>query len=123
MTTLQKIKEIEDEMARTQKNKATSGHLGTLKVTHQTRKDERTQILHHRPSQSGTQILHDHRLFVSKPVGHAALLFLCHLTACHMKNIPGYNFPGCRPSSPNCEENCWNQAAAGAGAAREKDLR
>lgn len=28
----QKIKEIEDEMARTQKNKATSGHLGMLKV-------------------------------------------------------------------------------------------
>jgi hypothetical protein len=32
MTTMQKIKEIEDEMARTQKNKATSGHLGMLKV-------------------------------------------------------------------------------------------
>jgi hypothetical protein len=29
---MQKIKEIEDEMARTQKNKATSGHLGMLKV-------------------------------------------------------------------------------------------
>lgn len=37
MTTMQKIKEIEDEMARTQKNKATSGHLGMLKVgLHQT---------------------------------------------------------------------------------------
>jgi len=32
MTTVQKIKEIEDEMARTQKNKATSGHLGLLKA-------------------------------------------------------------------------------------------
>ncbi|KAG8986112.1 hypothetical protein FRB90_004211 [Tulasnella sp. 427] len=32
MTTLQKIKEIEDEMARTQKNKATSYHLGLLKA-------------------------------------------------------------------------------------------
>eukprot|EP00191_Tetraselmis_sp_GSL018_P009152 CAMPEP_0177617362 /NCGR_PEP_ID=MMETSP0419_2-20121207/24823_1 /TAXON_ID=582737 /ORGANISM="Tetraselmis sp., Strain GSL018" /LENGTH=361 /DNA_ID=CAMNT_0019115831 /DNA_START=47 /DNA_END=1133 /DNA_ORIENTATION=+ len=32
MTTLQKIKEIEDEMARTQKNKATAGHLGMLKA-------------------------------------------------------------------------------------------
>mmetsp|Transcript_6877 Transcript_6877/g.28148 ORF Transcript_6877/g.28148 Transcript_6877/m.28148 type:complete len:377 (-) Transcript_6877:30-1160(-) len=30
--TLTKIKEIEDEMARTQKNKATSGHLGLLKA-------------------------------------------------------------------------------------------
>jgi len=27
-----KIKEIEDEMARTQKNKATEGHLGMLKA-------------------------------------------------------------------------------------------
>ncbi|KAL5488049.1 RBG1 [Sanghuangporus weigelae] len=32
MTTIQKIKEIEDEMARTQKNKATSYHLGQLKA-------------------------------------------------------------------------------------------
>ncbi|KAL5508250.1 RBG1 [Sanghuangporus vaninii] len=32
MTTLQKIKEIEDEMGRTQKNKATSYHLGQLKA-------------------------------------------------------------------------------------------
>ncbi|KIY46611.1 developmentally regulated GTP binding protein 1 [Fistulina hepatica ATCC 64428] len=32
MTTVQKIKEIEDEMARTQKNKATSFHLGQLKA-------------------------------------------------------------------------------------------
>lgn len=32
MTTLQKIKEIEDEMAKTQKNKATSFHLGQLKA-------------------------------------------------------------------------------------------
>ncbi|OCH90711.1 developmentally regulated GTP binding protein 1 [Obba rivulosa] len=32
MTTLQKIKEVEDEMARTQKNKATSYHLGQLKA-------------------------------------------------------------------------------------------
>jgi len=32
MTTLQKIKDIEDEMAKTQKNKATSGHLGGLKA-------------------------------------------------------------------------------------------
>ena len=32
MSVLQKIKEIEDEMARTQKNKATAGHLGMLKV-------------------------------------------------------------------------------------------
>ncbi|KAI4520443.1 P-loop containing nucleoside triphosphate hydrolase protein [Schizophyllum commune Tattone D] len=32
MTTVQKIKEIEDEMARTQKNKATSYHLGQLKA-------------------------------------------------------------------------------------------
>ncbi|KAF8631571.1 hypothetical protein AX15_002322 [Amanita polypyramis BW_CC] len=32
MTTLQKIKEIEDEMARTQKNKATSYHIGQLKA-------------------------------------------------------------------------------------------
>lgn len=31
-TTLEKIKEIEDEMARTQKNKATSFHLGILKA-------------------------------------------------------------------------------------------
>lgn len=31
-TTLEKIKEIEDEMARTQKNKATSFHLGLLKA-------------------------------------------------------------------------------------------
>ena len=30
--TLLKIKEIEEEMARTQKNKATSGHLGLLKA-------------------------------------------------------------------------------------------
>lgn len=36
MTTMQKIKEIEDEMARTQKNKATSGHLGMLKVCMET---------------------------------------------------------------------------------------
>ena len=28
----EKIKEIEDEMARTQKNKATNGHLGILKA-------------------------------------------------------------------------------------------
>lgn len=33
MSVLQKIKEIEDEMARTQKNKATAGHLGMLKVS------------------------------------------------------------------------------------------
>ncbi|KAI5893737.1 P-loop containing nucleoside triphosphate hydrolase protein [Schizophyllum commune H4-8] len=32
MTTVQKIKEIEDEMVRTQKNKATSYHLGQLKA-------------------------------------------------------------------------------------------
>lgn len=32
MNTLDKIKEIESEMARTQKNKATSGHLGLLKA-------------------------------------------------------------------------------------------
>merc|ERR1712205_264540 len=32
MTTVQKIQDIEDEMARTQKNKATSGHLGLLKA-------------------------------------------------------------------------------------------
>lgn len=32
MTTLQKIQEIELEMSRTQKNKATSGHLGLLKA-------------------------------------------------------------------------------------------
>ncbi|KAF9006491.1 P-loop containing nucleoside triphosphate hydrolase protein [Cyathus striatus] len=32
MTTIQKIKEIEDEMAKTQKNKATSYHLGQLKA-------------------------------------------------------------------------------------------
>ncbi|KAF7433174.1 hypothetical protein PC9H_005123 [Pleurotus ostreatus] len=32
MTTVQKIKEIEDEMAKTQKNKATSFHLGQLKA-------------------------------------------------------------------------------------------
>ncbi|KAH9940588.1 P-loop containing nucleoside triphosphate hydrolase protein [Amylocystis lapponica] len=32
MTTVQKIKEVEDEMARTQKNKATSYHLGQLKA-------------------------------------------------------------------------------------------
>ncbi|KAI8904724.1 P-loop containing nucleoside triphosphate hydrolase protein [Gorgonomyces haynaldii] len=32
MSILQKIKDIEDEMARTQKNKATSYHLGTLKA-------------------------------------------------------------------------------------------
>jgi hypothetical protein len=32
MSVMQKIKEIEDEMARTQKNKATMGHLGMLKV-------------------------------------------------------------------------------------------
>ena len=31
MTTLAKIAEIEAEMARTQKNKATEGHLGLLK--------------------------------------------------------------------------------------------
>eukprot|EP00958_Prasinococcus_capsulatus_P026568 scaffold4868_cov416-Prasinococcus_capsulatus_cf.AAC.33 len=34
MSTMQKIAEIEAEMARTQKNKATSGHLGLLKVGH-----------------------------------------------------------------------------------------
>ena len=32
MTTVQKIAEIEAEMARTQKNKATSYHLGLLKA-------------------------------------------------------------------------------------------
>ncbi|KAG2437624.1 hypothetical protein HYH02_011263 [Chlamydomonas schloesseri] len=32
MSILQKIKDIEDEMARTQKNKATMGHLGALKA-------------------------------------------------------------------------------------------
>ncbi|KAF4619256.1 hypothetical protein D9613_005146 [Agrocybe pediades] len=32
MTTIQKIKEIEDEMAKTQKNKATSYHIGQLKA-------------------------------------------------------------------------------------------
>eukprot|EP00879_Flechtneria_rotunda_P011047 GHRR01011543.1.p1 GENE.GHRR01011543.1~~GHRR01011543.1.p1 ORF type:complete len:369 (+),score=86.70 GHRR01011543.1:1519-2625(+) len=32
MSVIQKIKEIEDEMARTQKNKATMGHLGMLKA-------------------------------------------------------------------------------------------
>lgn len=32
MTTVQKIKEVEDEMAKTQKNKATSYHLGQLKA-------------------------------------------------------------------------------------------
>lgn len=32
MSVLAKIKEIEDEMARTQKNKATNGHLGLLKA-------------------------------------------------------------------------------------------
>lgn len=31
-TLLQKIKEVEDEMARTQKNKATAYHVGTLKA-------------------------------------------------------------------------------------------
>lgn len=29
---MQKIRDIEDEMARTQKNKATAGHLGLLKA-------------------------------------------------------------------------------------------
>lgn len=33
MSVLQKIKDIEDEMAKTQKNKATAGHLGMLKVS------------------------------------------------------------------------------------------
>ena len=32
MGIVEKIKEIEKEMARTQKNKATEGHLGSLKV-------------------------------------------------------------------------------------------
>ncbi|CAD5222772.1 unnamed protein product [Bursaphelenchus xylophilus] len=32
MSILMKIKEIEDEMARTQRNKATMGHLGLLKA-------------------------------------------------------------------------------------------
>lgn len=32
MSVMQKIKDIEDEMAKTQKNKATSGHLGLLKA-------------------------------------------------------------------------------------------
>lgn len=32
MTTIQKITDIENEMARTQKNKATSYHLGLLKA-------------------------------------------------------------------------------------------
>ena len=32
MSTYEKIKEIEAEMARTQKNKATSNHLGILKA-------------------------------------------------------------------------------------------
>ncbi|CAD5216651.1 unnamed protein product [Bursaphelenchus okinawaensis] len=32
MSILQKIKEIEDEMAKTQRNKATMGHLGLLKA-------------------------------------------------------------------------------------------
>jgi uncharacterized protein len=32
MSALQKIAEIEAEMARTQKNKATNGHLGLLKA-------------------------------------------------------------------------------------------
>ena len=32
MSILQKIADIESEMARTQKNKATSGHLGLLKA-------------------------------------------------------------------------------------------
>jgi hypothetical protein len=32
MSVLAKIKEIEDEMARTQKNKATNSHLGLLKA-------------------------------------------------------------------------------------------
>jgi small GTP-binding protein len=32
MSIMQKIKDIEDEMAKTQKNKATSGHLGLLKA-------------------------------------------------------------------------------------------
>ncbi|KAA6417886.1 MAG: hypothetical protein FRX49_12119, partial [Trebouxia sp. A1-2] len=32
MSVMQKIKDIEDEMARTQKNKATSAHLGSLKA-------------------------------------------------------------------------------------------
>jgi ribosome-interacting GTPase 1 len=32
MSILEKIKDIETEMARTQKNKATSYHLGTLKA-------------------------------------------------------------------------------------------
>ena len=32
MTTLAKIQEIEEEMARTQKNKATNAHLGMLKA-------------------------------------------------------------------------------------------
>ena len=32
MSTIQKIAEIEAEMARTQKNKATAGHLGLLKA-------------------------------------------------------------------------------------------
>lgn len=32
MGILERIKEIEDEMARTQKNKATNYHLGTLKA-------------------------------------------------------------------------------------------
>jgi ribosome-interacting GTPase 1 len=32
MTTVDKIREIEAEMAKTQKNKATSYHLGTLKA-------------------------------------------------------------------------------------------
>ena len=34
MSILQKIADIEAEMARTQKNKATAGHLGLLKGTH-----------------------------------------------------------------------------------------
>ncbi|GFH30934.1 uncharacterized protein HaLaN_29872, partial [Haematococcus lacustris] len=31
MSIMQRIKDIEDEMAKTQKNKATMGHLGSLK--------------------------------------------------------------------------------------------
>lgn len=51
MTTLQKIADIEYEMSRTQKNKATEGHLGLLKAKLAKLKREITDG----PKQSGSQ--------------------------------------------------------------------
>ena len=87
-------------MARTQKNKATSGHLGMLKVRLLSAALLQQHLLQHAFSESGP---HSHSSKLSRP--------LAKHTVCH------------RPSWQSCDESCWSRAPGAArGRARAKVL-